>query len=166
MVQAKCAELGVQAVVSHGFAKGGAGTTDLAQAVLESIASGANVFKPLYDWSLDIPTKIKTIATEIYGATDVDYSPTALAQLKTIAALGYDKLPICMAKTQKSLSDNEKKTGRPTNFNVTVREFEFAAGAGFIIPILGDMMRMPGLPETPASEGMTIDADGKIAGLS
>jgi formate--tetrahydrofolate ligase len=165
-VQSACANLGVQAVVSHGFAKGGAGTTDLAQAVLESIASGDNAFKPLYDWSLDIPTKIKTIATEIYGATDVDYSPTALAQLKTIAALGYDKLPICMAKTQKSLSDNEKKTGRPTNFNVTVREFEFAAGAGFIIPILGDMMRMPGLPETPASEGMDIDANGKISGLS
>jgi formate--tetrahydrofolate ligase len=165
-VQKKCAELGVQAIVSYGFAKGGAGTTDLAQAVLAAIASGKNQFKPLYDWQLDIQTKIKTIAKEIYGADDVDFSATALAQLKTIAALGYDKLPICMAKTQKSLSDNEKLVGRPQGFNVTVREFEFAAGAGFIIPILGDMMRMPGLPALPASIGMDIDDDGRISGLS
>jgi formate--tetrahydrofolate ligase len=165
-VQTACENLGVQAVVSYGFAKGGAGTTDLAEAVLESIASGNNNFKPLYDWNLDIQTKIKTIAKEIYGADDVDFSAQALTQLKTITALGYDKLPICMAKTQKSLSDNEKLVGRPRNFKVTVREFEFAAGAGFIIPILGDMMRMPGLPALPASIGMDIDDNGRITGLS
>jgi formate--tetrahydrofolate ligase len=86
--------------------------------------------------------------------------------LKSIYELGLDKMPICMAKTQKSLSDDEKKIGRPVNFKVTVREFEFAAGAGFIIPILGDMMRMPGLPSVPAAEGMDIDKFGKITGLS
>jgi formate--tetrahydrofolate ligase len=97
---------------------------------------------------------------------DVEYSSKARTQLKQIASLGYDKLPICMAKTQKSLSDKESVVGRPTGFTINVREFEFAAGAGFIIPILGDMMRMPGLPAIPASEHMDIDNAGKISGLS
>ncbi len=165
-VQEQCKQLGVNAIVSYGFAKGGAGTTVLAQAVLDIIEKGENNFKPLYDWNLSVEEKINIIATEIYGATDVEYSSKARTQLKTIAALGYDKLPICMAKTQKSLSDKETVVGRPTNFSVTVREFEFAAGAGFIIPILGDMMRMPGLPSIPASEHMDIDSNGKISGLS
>jgi formate--tetrahydrofolate ligase len=107
-----------------------------------------------------------TIAKEIYGADDVEYSPKARDGLKMIKELGFDKLPVCMAKTQKSFSDNENKIGRPRNFIVTVREFEFAAGAGFVIPILGDMMRMPGLPTIPASEAMDIDNSGKISGLS
>ena len=94
------------------------------------------------------------------------YSPKAKADLKIIKDLGFDKLPVCIAKTQKSLSDDEKKIGRPTGFDVTVRGFEFAAGAGFVIPILGDIMRMPGLPEVPMAEGMTIDAQGNISGLS
>lgn len=161
-----CANLGVEAIVSYGFAKGGAGTTDLATAVLENIAKGENAFQPLYDWNTDIIYKINRIATEIYGAEGVDYSSTALTQIKTMTALGYDKFPVCMAKTQKSLSDNETKIGRPEGFRIQVRQFEFAAGAGFIIPILGDMMRMPGLPAIPASEGMSIDNNGKITGLS
>ncbi|OFY87149.1 MAG: formate--tetrahydrofolate ligase [Bacteroidetes bacterium RIFCSPLOWO2_12_FULL_35_15] len=165
-IKTECAKHGVDAVLSECWAKGGAGTTDLAKAVVKVIESGENNFKPLYDWNLSIEEKIKIIATEIYGADGVEYSAKARSGLKTINALGYDKLPICMAKTQKSLSDNESKIGRPRNFNVTVREFEFAAGAGFVIPILGEMMRMPGLPETPASEGMDIDANGKITGLS
>ena len=94
------------------------------------------------------------------------YSPKAKADLKIIKDLGFDKLPVCIAKTQKSLSDDEKKIGRPTGFDVTMRGFEFAAGAGFVIPILGDIMRMPGLPEVPMAEGMTIDAEGNISGLS
>ena len=110
--------------------------------------------------------KIETIAKEVYGADSAVFSQKAKNQLKSIYELGLDKLPICMAKTQKSLSDDEKKIGRPTGFKVTVREFEFAAGAGFIIPILGDMMRMPGLPSIPAAEGMNIDKDGVITGLS
>ena len=164
-IKTECAKHGVDAVLSECWAKGGEGTTDLAKAVVK-VAEGENNFKPLYDWNLSIEGKIKIIATEIYGATDVEYSAKARSGLKTINALGYDKLPICMAKTQKSLSDNETKIGRPRNFNVTVREFEFAAGAGFVIPILGEMMRMPGLPVHPASEGMDIDANGKITGLS
>ena len=161
-----CARLGAKAVVSEGFAKGGEGTMNLAQAVVDMIESGANKFHRLYDWNLPVEDKIRTIAKEIYGADDVNFSSKALLQLKTIKNLGFDNLPVCMAKTQKSLSDNEKIVGRPTGFSVTVREFEFASGAGFVIPILGDMMRMPGLPEHPASEGMDIDDNGKITGLS
>ena len=160
------AKLGVKAVLSECWAKGGAGTTDLANAVVEMIESGKNKFKALYDWSISVEEKIKLIATEIYGADDVEYSPKAREGLKTIKELGFDQLPVCMAKTQKSFSDNETKIGRPRNFIITVREFEFAAGAGFVIPILGDMMRMPGLPAIPASEGMDIDNNGKIMGLS
>ncbi|MBK6330984.1 MAG: formate--tetrahydrofolate ligase [Bacteroidetes bacterium] len=165
-VQTQCAALGVKAIVSYGFAKGGEGTQELAQAVCDVIDAGTNHFKPLYDWNLSVEEKIKTIATEIYGADGVEYSSKARTQLKMILNLGYDKLPICMAKTQKSLSDKETAVGRPTGFTINVREFEFAAGAGFIIPILGDMMRMPGLPAVPASEHMDIDNAGKISGLS
>ncbi|MBP6625666.1 MAG: formate--tetrahydrofolate ligase, partial [Chitinophagaceae bacterium] len=165
-VQAQCTKLGVQAIVSYGFAKGGEGTKELAQAVVDIIESGVNQFKPLYDWSLSVEDKIHKIATEIYGADGVEYSSKARTQLKMIKDLGYDNLPICMAKTQKSLSDKETVVGRPKGFTINVREFEFAAGAGFIIPILGDMMRMPGLPAVPASEHMDIDINGKISGLS
>lgn len=165
-VQAECEKMGVKAVVSYGFTKGGEGTKDLAQAVVDAVESGESNFEKLYDWNLSVEEKIKTIATEIYGASEVNYSAKARKQLKTIKDLGYDGFPICMAKTQKSLSDNDKLVGRPEGFEVNVREFEFAAGAGFVIPILGNMMRMPGLPAVPASEGMDIDKDGVITGLS
>jgi len=165
-VQERCATLGVQAVVSDGFANGGNGTAALAQAVVDMIAGGTNAYHKLYDWNLPVEEKILTIAKEIYGADGVDYSAKAKTQLKTIQTLGFDKLPVCIAKTQKSFSDIESKVGRPRNFNITVREFEFAAGAGFIIPIVGEIMRMPGLPPVPASEGMDIDADGNVFGLS
>jgi formate--tetrahydrofolate ligase len=140
--------------------------TDLAEAVVREVESGKNNFKPLYDWKLPVKAKIEKIAKEIYGADHVEFSKKALADMKTIDALGLNELPICMAKTQKSFSDDDTLIGRPTNFNVNVREFEFAAGAGFIIPILGVMMRMPGLPATPASEHMNIDENGVISGLS
>ena len=165
-VQNECAKHGVKAVLSECWAKGGDGTTGLANAVVDIIESGVNKFRPLYDWGIPVEEKIMTIAKEIYGADDVEYSPKAREGLKMIKELGFDKLPVCMAKTQKSFSDKENKIGRPRNFIVTVREFEFAAGAGFVIPILGDMMRMPGLPAVPASEGMDIDNSGKISGLS
>lgn len=161
-----CAKLGVKAVPSRCWAEGGEGTRDLAHAVVEAAESGASDFKPLYPLEASIREKIETIAREIYGADGVDYDKQALTDLKNIDTLGLSELPICMAKTQKSFSDNEALIGRPTGFRVTVREFEFAAGAGFIIPILGKMMRMPGLPEIPASEGMDIDAEGRITGLS
>ncbi len=165
-VKTECAKHGVKAIISDCWARGGDGMTEIAQAVTDVIDSGVNGFKPLYDWNIPVEEKIMTIAKEIYGADDVEYSPKARLGLKTIKELGFDNLPVCMAKTQKSFSDNENKIGRPRNFIVTVREFEFAAGAGFVIPILGDMMRMPGLPATPAAEGMDIDNSGKISGLS
>jgi len=162
----KCASLGVKAVLSKGWAEGGNGTQDLARAVVEEIEGGNNNFEPLYDWNSPVKEKIETIAKEIYGADGVDFAAKANVGLRTIDKLGLSHLPICMAKTQKSFSDNDKLVGRPTGFRVTVREFEIAAGAGFLIPILGNMMRMPGLPAVPASEGMTIDNNGKISGLS
>lgn len=165
-VKAQCAEAGCKAVVARGFADGGKGMTDMAEAVIEEVESGRGQFCQIYDWNLPVKEKIATIAKEIYGATDVKYSSEAEAGLRKIQRLGLDKLPLCMAKTQKSFSDDEKKIGRPEGFTITVRDFEFAAGAGFIIPILGQMMRMPGLPNIPASEGMTIDANGVISGLS
>lgn len=161
-----CANLGVKAVVSKGWERGGDGMLDLANAVVENIEAGQNNFIPLYDWKSSVKNKIETIACEIYGADGVNYDSKAEADLKRIEQLGLDVLPVCMAKTQKSFSDNEQLTGRPTGFTVTVREFEFAAGAGFIIPILGNMLRMPGLPLVPASEGMFIDDKGVISGLS
>ena len=166
LVKEKCNAMGVNAVVSEGFAKGGDGTQELARQVVAEIEKGENDFKQLYDWNTPVKEKIETIAREIYGADGVEYSKKALLGLKKIDNLGLNGLAICMAKTQKSFSDNEKLVGRPNRFKVTVREFEFATGAGFIIPILGNMMRMPGLPAVPASEGMSIDNNGKISGLS
>lgn len=161
-----CQQLGVKAVLSKGWALGGNGTTELAKAVVDEIENGNNHFKPLYDWNSPVKDKIAKIAKTIYGADDVEYTATAAADLRRIEKIGLGHLPVCMAKTQKSFSDNEKLIGRPKGFNITVREFEIASGAGFIVPILGSMMRMPGLPDTPASEGMHIDDDGIISGLS
>ena len=166
IVKSKCAAIGVQAILANGFADGGSGMTDLAEAVVSEVESGKNNFFQLYDWNMSIREKIEKIAKEIYGADGVDYTKKAETDLKKIDQLGLNALPICMAKTQKSFSDNDQLLARPSGFNVSVREFEFAAGAGFIIPILGKMMRMPGLPATPASEGMHIDNNGKISGLS
>ena len=166
LIQEKCEALGVKAIVSEGFANGGEGTKELANEVVKEIESGQNNFKQLYEWKSPVKEKIETIAREIYGAVGVDYSKKALLDLRKIENLGFSDFPICMAKTQKSFSDNDKLLARPEGFRVTVREFEFAAGAGFLIPILGNMMRMPGLPAVPASEGMSIDNKGKISGLS
>ncbi len=165
-VQTRCATEGVKAVVSKGWEFGGEGTKDLARAVVEIIESGKNNYKPLYEMSLPLEDKIKKIATEIYGADDVTYSSKAKSQLKDYIELGFNHLPVCMAKTQMSFSDDEKKIGRPKGFKVNVREFELAAGAGFVVPVLGTIMRMPGLPAVPASEGMDIDNNGNITGLS
>ena len=166
LVKDRCAALGVKAIVSTAFTDGGEGSAELAEEVVRVIAEGKSAFKPLYDWETPIEEKIHNIATEFYGANGVDYSAKARTQLKQIKSLGFDFMPVCMAKTPKSLSDDEKKIGRPRGFRVTVREFEFASGAGFIIPVLGEVMRMPGLPSVPAAEGLDIDSDGKIVGLS
>lgn len=165
-IKSFCNKYQVEAIVCKGFAEGGKGMTELAHAVTDLIKSDESNFKPLYDRELSIEEKIHRIATKIYGADAVEYSVKAKTQLKNIKELGFEQMPVCMAKTPKSLSDDERKTGRPENFIVTVREFEFAAGAGFVIPILGEMMRMPGLPVIPAAEGIDIDANGVITGLS
>ena len=161
-----CKKLGVEAVISDGWAKGGNGTIALANAVKRIVEEGQSNFKPLYDWNSPVKEKIEIIAREIYGAVSVDYDKKAKLNLRRIDRLGFSDFAICMAKTQKSFSDNEILVGRPEDFVVTVREIEIAAGAGFIIPILGKMMRMPGLPAHPASENMSIDDNGVISGLS
>ncbi len=166
LVIKKCNDLGVDALVSEGWAKGGDGTKELAKAVVNIVENKATVYKPLYDWKSPVTDKIETIAKEIYGAKAVEYSKKAQLNLRRINRLGFNDFAICMAKTQKSFSDNESLIGRPKDFIVTVREIEIAAGAEFIIPILGKMMRMPGLPSKPASENMSIDNNGKISGLS
>ena len=162
----KCASMGVTAVLSKGWEKGGEGTTDLAKAVVEVVEHKASTFKPLYDWKSPIKDKIEVIAKEIYGAINVEYSKQAQLNLRRIDRLGFNDFAVCMAKTQKSFSDNDALIGRPENFTVTVREIEIASGAQFVIPILGKMMRMPGLPVKPASENMSIDKNGVISGLS
>lgn len=165
-VKDMCEAMGVHAILSEGWAKGGDGTQDLARAVVDIVENKATHFKPIYDWKSPMKEKIETIAKEIYGADGVTYDKKALLNLKRIERLGFNNFAVCMAKTQKSFSDKETLVGRPTGFKVNVREIEIAAGAQFVIPILGKMMRMPGLPAKPASEGMSIDKDGKISGLS
>ena len=165
-IQDECEKLEVKAILADEFTQGGEGMRNVATEVVNAVENYGNDYRPLYNVKSKVEEKIETIAKEIYGADGVVFNAQAKSDLKVIYNLGLDQLPICMAKTQKSLSDNERKIGRPTDFKVTIREFEFAAGAGFLIPILGNMMRMPGLPSTPASENMDIDKDGKIVGLS
>ncbi|RPD96755.1 formate--tetrahydrofolate ligase [Aureibaculum marinum] len=166
LIKSKCATLGVKAVVSDGWAAGGDGTIEFAKAVVDVVENKASKFKPLYNWKSPVVNKIERIAKEIYGADSVEYDNKARLDLKRIDALGFNDFAICMAKTQKSFSDNDKLIGRPEGFTITVREIEIAAGAKFLIPLLGKMMRMPGLPSKPASEEMKIDNHGKISGLS
>lgn len=165
IVQKRCEEMGFKAIVAEVWAKGGAGAEKLAHAVVEAVEQSNGKFEPLYQWSSPIEDKIKTICTKIYGADDVEYSPQAKLHLRRISKLGLDGAAVCMAKTQKSLSDNPDLIGRPTGFNITVREIEIAAGANFVVPITGEMMRMPGLPDTPAAESIDIDNEGNISGL-
>ena len=163
-----CAELGVRCAVAEVWAKGGAGAEDLAVKVVEVVEESLREnrhFVPMYDLEWSVEKKIETIAKKIYGAEAVDYTAKAKADLKNIYDLGLQNLAICMAKTQKSLSDNPDLLGRPKDFIVTVREIEIAAGAGFLIPITGEIMRMPGLPEIPSSEAIDIDENGEIEGL-
>ncbi|PWE00450.1 formate--tetrahydrofolate ligase [Marinilabilia rubra] len=161
----KCKELGIKVAVADVWAKGGEGAEELATMVAEAAESCTSSMQPLYDWEWSVEKKIETIAKEIYGAKAIDYTAKAKKDLKVVAELGLDNKAVCIAKTQKSLSDNPKLLGRPENFVVTVREIEIAAGAGFIVPITGNIMRMPGLPGKPAAENIDIDDDGVISGL-
>ena len=161
----KCESLGVKAVLCNVWGEGGKGAVDLAKAVVEVVDNTTKKFKPIYDWNWSVEEKIETVAKKIYGAKGVEYTAKAKADLRKIKRLGLEKLPICIAKTQKSLSDNPKLLGRPRDFVITVREIEIAAGAKFLVPITGNMMRMPGLPGTPSAEFIDIDKDGNISGL-
>ncbi|MDO4735921.1 MAG: formate--tetrahydrofolate ligase [Bacteroidia bacterium] len=162
-----CNKMGAKASIVDVWSKGGAGAEELASMVVEQIENypAEQHFKPLYDLESPVTEKIETIARKIYGAVAVDYTSKAKSDLNKIESLGLENLAICMAKTQKSLSDNPDLLGRPKDFVITVREIEIAAGAGFLIPITGDIMRMPGLPEEPASERIDISEDGEITGL-
>lgn len=161
----KCEELGVKVAICEAWEKGGEGAIGLAKAVKEVAESGKSNFTPLYRFEWDIEQKIEIIARKIYGAAEVEYSVKARQQIKLFKKIGLDKLPVCIAKTQYSLSDDPKLTNRPSGFTIKIREFDIAAGAGFIIPIAGTIMRMPGLPSNPAAESIDIDADGNITGL-
>jgi formate--tetrahydrofolate ligase len=166
LVQEFCATKGTKAVVAQGFAKGGDGMTGLAQAVLEVVHGGRSKFHPLYALELSIESKIDLIAREIYRAERVVYGGAAQTAMARIKRLGLEQLPVCMAKTQYSFSDDPLLRAAPDGFKVTVNDIEIAAGAGFLIPILGNIMRMPGLPETPAAEHMDVDVNGLVSGLS
>lgn len=165
-LKALCLGKGVTAIVSTAFVDGGKGSAELAEKVIEEINKGEANYKPLYRKEDSIEHKINTIAKEIYGASSVEFSAKSKSQLKMINDLGFNEFSVCMAKTPASFSDNEKLIGRPRNFTITVRELEISSGAGFIVPLLGDVMRMPGLPSTPNAEKIDIDKDGKITGLS
>jgi len=166
LIQQYCKERGAEAVVARGFAEGGEGMKDLANAVLRVVESGASQFKVLYELDLSIEQKVEKIAKEIYRASSVSFGPDAQVALRRIKNLGLEKLPVCIAKTQYSFSDDPTRRAAPEGFEITVKDIEIAAGAGFVVPMLGSIMRMPGLPETPASEGMDIDDNGVVSGLS
>jgi len=163
-VEEKCAAMGAEVALSEVWAKGGAGGEAVARKVLAA-AEKPNKFRFLYDEKLPIKNKIDTIAREIYGADGVIYTPAADKAIAELTALGFDKTPVCMAKTQYSLSDDAAKIGWPTGFTVTVREVRVSAGAGFLVAITGEIMTMPGLPKKPAAEAMDIDNSGRIVGL-
>ena len=158
-------EKGIDAVITDVWGEGGKGAIDLAKKVKFVADNCKNKYNPMYDWEWDIPKKIETVAKKVYGAAAIDYTATARADLKKIRDLGMENIPICIAKTQKSLSDNPKLLGKPKDFVVTVREIELSAGAGFVVPITGKIMRMPGLPSKPAAEDIDVDNEGNITGL-
>lgn len=163
-VEEKCNALGASVALSQVWAKGGEGGVELAEKVLEAMKQPAD-FHYMYEVEQNIPEKIEAIAKAIYGADGVDFTAPAKKQLAEIEALGLDKMPICMAKTQYSLSDDATKLGRPEGFRITVKELRISAGAGFIVALTGNILTMPGLPKKPAAENMDIDVNGKITGL-
>lgn len=163
-VEEKCNALGASVALSQVWAKGGEGGVELAEKVLEAMKQPAD-FHYMYEVEQSIPEKIEAIAKAIYGADGVDFTAPAKKQLAEIEALGLDKMPICMAKTQYSLSDDATKLGRPEGFRITVKELRISAGAGFIVALTGNILTMPGLPKKPAAENMDIDVNGKITGL-
>lgn len=164
-VRAHCAKHGVNVALSDVFARGGEGGIDLAKEVVRLAEGGTADFKPIYPDEMSLKEKIETVAREIYGADGVNYSADAEKALADFERLGYGKLPVCMAKTQYSFSDDQNKLGRPTGFKVTIKNCRISAGAGFVVVLTGDIMTMPGLPPVPAAEKIDVSDDGVISGL-
>jgi formate--tetrahydrofolate ligase len=165
-VKKACENKNVKVILSDVFSQGGKGGEELAREVVKLCDMGESQYQPLYPLELPIEKKIETIATEIYRADGVEYEPEAKKQLDEIVALGFDHLPVCMAKTQYSFSDDQTLLGAPQDFNIHVKEVRLSAGAGFVVVITGAIMTMPGLPKVPAANGMDITEDGEIIGLS
>ena len=165
LVREKCEAMQVKVALSEVWAKGGEGGLELAEKVIALLEGEQSNFRFLYDQTLPIKEKIELIAREVYGADGVNFSSQALKQIKRYTELGYARLPICMAKTQSSISDDPTLRGRPSGFTVSVREINLSAGAGFLVPLTGPVLTMPGLPKQPAAEAIDIDADGRISGL-
>ena len=166
VIQAFCESRSVPAVVNRGWADGGDGARDLAQKVVEVVDSTSAGFTPVYDWSAPVKEKVHQVATTIYGAQRVRWDRKAEQDLKKIKRLGLEGLPVCIAKTQSSLSDDPKAGGLPGTYDIHVREIEISAGAGFLVPICGDMLRMPGLPRVPGATKMHLTENGDIVGLA
>jgi formate--tetrahydrofolate ligase len=164
VVRRACGEMGAAFAVGEFFARGGEGAAELARAVVENAETTPRPFQPLYEWSEPIKVKMEKIARAMYGARDVKYTPQAERDLKAIQKLGAEGLPLCVAKTPTSLSDDASVIGRPEGFDVTVRSLVLAAGAGFVVPLLGDIIRMPGLPASPQAWRMDL-VDGRVEGL-
>ena len=165
LVTRKCKELGVNVKMSEVWGKGGEGGIELAEEVIRLADQPKDNFSYSYDLDLPLKEKIRAIAQKVYGADDVDFAAAASTELAKIEELGYGKLPVCMAKTQYSLTDNEKVLGRPTGFRITIRQVTLSAAAGFVVAITGAIMKMPGLPKVPSAEKIDVDANGKISGL-
>jgi formate--tetrahydrofolate ligase len=166
MVLDHAAHLGVKVVFTDVWAQGGAGGEELARETLALLDGGTAAYKPLYDTNLPIKAKIDTIVRRVYGGDGVDYSPAADRAVEYLTSIGMATTPICMAKTQYSLTDDASRLGKPTGFRITINEVYGSAGAGFVVAKAGDIMTMPGLPKVPAAEGMSIAANGEIVGLS
>lgn len=164
LVRTKCKELGVNVALSEVWAKGGEGGEELAREVVR-LCEGESAMEYVYDTESSIKEKIEAIATKVYGADGVDYTPKANKEIKNLETIGLGNLPICMAKNQYSLTDDAKKLGRPEGFRITIRDITASAGAGFLVALTGDIMKMPGLPKVPSAEKIDVDADGVISGL-
>ncbi|MDR2904240.1 MAG: formate--tetrahydrofolate ligase [Clostridiales bacterium] len=164
-VQSQCEKMGAAFAISKVWGEGGEGGAALAEQVLKTLAAKPGGFSPLYDTAQPLTEKINTVCKEIYGAAQVDIVPAAKKQLQKITEMGFGSLPVCMAKTQYSLSDNPALLGRPEGFTVTVKEARLSAGAGFVVILTGDIMTMPGLPKNPAACGIDVDEKGNISGL-
>ncbi|MGH7653634.1 MAG: formate--tetrahydrofolate ligase, partial [Gemmatimonadaceae bacterium] len=166
MVHDYAAKLGVEVVLCEVFAKGGAGGEELARKVLAMLKAKTAAYKPLYDAALPIKEKIDTIVKKVYGGDGADYAPSAERAIEYLTSIGLGNTPVCIAKTQYSLTDDPTRLCKPTGFRITINEVYGSAGAGFVVAKAGDIMTMPGLPKVPAAEGMSIDEKGQIVGLS